>query len=187
MVICYPKLESVAELTEAAAIFAEGGRSPLFHVMIESYRGLRCVDEIMAMDCVVGVHFGYIDYGLDVGCRIFSDDGDDLYSPALTVPRAQIAAAAASRGILSTGGSLIPDFRDLGKVTRFVRSWRKSGYTACIAVSPAHLRAIQDNIRPSADEIDHAKRVVAADASDRDISFIDRMLAHQVMRQSEWT
>ena len=88
---------------------------------------------------------------------------------------------------LSTGGSLIPDFRDLGKVTRFVRSWRKSGYTACIAVSPAHLRAIQDNIRPSADEIDHAKRVVAADASDRDISFIDRMLAHQVMRQSEWT
>jgi citrate lyase subunit beta / citryl-CoA lyase len=183
LVICYPKLESVGELTAAAAIVTEGGRNPLFHVMIESYRGLRCVDEILAMDCVVGVHFGYIDYGLDAGCRIFSNDGDDLFTPALTTPRAQIAASAASRGILSTGGSLIPDFRDLTKVGRFVRSWRDNGYTGCIAVSPTHLQTIHDNIGPSTGEIDHAKRVKQSDPSDRGISFIDRMLAEQTMRK----
>jgi citrate lyase subunit beta/citryl-CoA lyase len=184
LVLCYPKLESAAELARAAAIAAEGGRSRSFHVMIESYRGLRAIDEILAMDCVVGVHFGYIDYGLDVGCRIFSPGGDDLSCPAMTGPRAQIAAAAASRQILSTGGSLIPDFRDMDKVARFVRSWRDSGYTACIAVSPRHLPAVRDNICPSMAEVERAQIIMDADPRNPEFSFMDRMLADQVMRQS---
>jgi citrate lyase subunit beta / citryl-CoA lyase len=146
LVICYPKVESAEEIRSAVRIAQVAGRERTFHVMIESYRGVEAVDEILANENVVGVHFGYVDYGFAVGCRIFSPEGDDLHGPAMTVPRARIAAAAAARGIFSTGGSLIPDFRDMEKVARFVRSWRRL-HSLHRLVAPAcdsHSRKHQD-------------------------------------------
>lgn len=74
----------------------------------------------------MGVHFGYSDHALDVGCNLFNAEGD-FFGPAIQAPRAMIAAAASGHGVFASGGTLIPDFRDEQKVARFVRAWRADG------------------------------------------------------------
>ena len=65
--------------------------------------------------------------------------GDDLWAPANHYARTKIAVAAAAYGLFCTGGTLIPQYKDLARSRSFVQQWADLGYTACIAVSPAHL------------------------------------------------
>lgn len=180
VMICIPKVESVTQLQSAMQMAVSVGTERDFYVMIESYRGLTAVDDILALPGVVGVHFGYTDYGTGVRCRIFSEAGDDFYGEAMKSPRARIGAAAAHNGLFATGGSLVPEFRDLAKVERFVRSWREAGYTACIALSPRHIEAVTRGIRLSDSEKTHATAIISGDV---EATFIDRRLAELALLQ----
>jgi len=101
-----------------------------------------------------------VDLAADVGSRPF--DGDGLFEPANYYPRSKISLAAAAYGLFATGGSLIPDYKDIDKVRAFVRMWRDIGFTACIAVSPAHLDVINEIMAPSPAEIESARIICAA-------------------------
>lgn len=155
--VCYPKVETADELAEVRGILEDGGRQPELHVMIETARAMIEMDRIASAEGVVGLHFGYVDYAADVGSRPFAASGDDLYAPANYYARTKIAVAAAAYGLFCTGGTLIPEYKNLDKVRSFVRQWADLGYTACIAVSPAHLDVINEVMAPSAAEIDAAR------------------------------
>jgi citrate lyase beta subunit len=158
IVISYPKVETAVELDEVLAILDAAGRRHPLHVMIETARAVIELDRIASHDGVVGLHFGYVDYAADVGSRPFGPDG--LISDQNSgYARSKIAIAAAAYGLFVTGGSLVPEFRDLDKVRQAVQAWADLGYTACIAVSPAHLPIINEVMRPSAAEIDRAREV----------------------------
>jgi citrate lyase beta subunit len=160
--VCYPKVESAAELAEVNTVLAHAGGGPRgLHVMIETAGALQHLDAIASSPGVRGLHFGYVDFASDVGSRPFSDDGADLYGPANHLARSAIAVAGAAYGLFVTGGTLIPDYKDLDKVRAFVRSWADLGYTACIALSPAHLDAINTEFAPSAEEVAAAQEVCA--------------------------
>jgi citrate lyase beta subunit len=111
---------------------------------------------------VVGLHFGYVDYSADVGSRAFNDEGDNLYAPSNHYARTKIAVAAAAYGLFATGGTLIPEYKDFEKVATFVRSWAALGYTACIALSPAHLDIVNQVMSPGDAEVAAAKITTAA-------------------------
>lgn len=158
IIISYPKVETADELDEVLAILDAAGRRHSLHVMIETARAVMELDRIASHEGVEGLHFGYVDYAADVGSKPFGDDG--LISDANSgYARSKIAVAAAAYGLFCTGGSLIPEFRDLDKVRTAVKSWSDLGYTACIAVSPTHLPIINEEMRPSAVEIEQARRV----------------------------
>ncbi|WP_051419643.1 HpcH/HpaI aldolase/citrate lyase family protein [Paracoccus pantotrophus] len=182
--VCLPKVETPEEVLAAARILERDSPARRFYVMIESYRGFQALDDILSLPQVVGVHFGYMDYGFEARCRIFAQSGEDFHGPAMTGPRARIGAAAASRGIFATGGSLIPDFRDLARVETFVRHWRDDGYTACIALSPSHLEAVARGIRPPEDDLSAAAAIV--DGA-REASFIERRLAQLTLHRANCT
>lgn len=158
IVISYPKVETVEELDEVVAIMRGAGRVHPLHVMIETARALIELDRIAAHPAVVGLHFGYVDLAADIGSRPFDADGM-LSSLTSGYARAKIAAAAAAYGLWATGGSLIPEYKDLEKVRAFIQTWSDLGFTACIAVSPAHLPIINEVMRPSAAEVDRARQV----------------------------
>lgn len=130
--------------------------------MIETARAMIELDQIASAADVVGLHFGYVDYAADVGSRAFAESGDELYAPANHYAQTKISVAAAAYGLFASGGSLVPDYRDLGKVRAFVRRWADLGYTACIAVTPAHLDLINELMAPSAAEVQAAKALCAA-------------------------
>lgn len=155
--ICYPKVESLAETREVLGIIAKGTRPRGLYVMIETARAMIELDRIASAEGVEGLHFGYVDYSADIGSTAFSDEGDDLYAPANYYARTKIAVAAAAYGLFATGGSMIPEYRDLEKVERFIRVWAKLGYTGCIGLSPAHLEIINRVMSPSEEEAARAR------------------------------
>lgn len=157
--VCYPKVETAGELAEVTAALGPNGSERGLHVMIETARAVIELDRIASAAGVVGLHFGYLDYAADAGTKAFDDSGADLYGPVNHYVRTKIATAAAAYGLFATGGTLIPDYRDLDKVRAFVRSWADLGYTACIAVSPAHLPIVNEVMAPSVAEVDRARVV----------------------------
>ena len=159
LIICYPKVASPGEAREVRSLIAAAYPDRGLYLMVETARAMIELDRIASCDGVVGLHFGYVDYAADVGSKAFDDAGDNLYAPSNHYARTKIAVAAAAYGLFATGGSLIPQYRDLQKVTRFIRSWADLGYTACIALSPAHLDIINSTMTPSPEEIEAAKLV----------------------------
>lgn len=162
VVICYPKVETVNELEAVADILQGSGICHELHVMIETARSIIELAQIASFPGVVGLHFGYVDYAADTGSRAFDDDGLRLFHDSTSYVRPKIAAAAAAYGLFATGGTLIPDYRDLEKVRRFVKGWADAGFTACIAVSPTHLPIVNEVMAPSHAEVIRARLVCEA-------------------------
>lgn len=177
VMVCYPKIEHEDEIARAQVILSASGPPRRFYVMIESHAGLARLNPILSRPDVVGVHFGYADYALDVCCALFNASGDDFHGLAMQGPRAAIGAAAAGHGIFATGGTLIPDYKDDEKVACFVRAWRMDGYTACLALSPRHLDIIHGAIRPDDAEVS------AVLARTEGLAFLNRRLAEIVLKQ----
>jgi citrate lyase beta subunit len=159
LIICYPKVETPEEMHEVIRIARSGTPDRGLHVMIETARAMIEMDRIASCEGVVGLHFGYVDYAADVGSKPFDDAGENLYAPANHYARTKIAVAAAAYGLFATGGSLIPEYKDLAKVESFIRTWANLGYTACIGLSPAHLDIINRVMTPTAAEIDAARLI----------------------------
>ena len=160
--VCYPKAETAREVAEVRALLSARDREHGLHVMIETARAMIELDEIARTDGVAGLHFGYVDYAADVGSRPFADSGDELFPPANYYAQTKIAVAAAAYGLFATGGSMVPEYRNLDKVRTFVARWAELGYTACIAVSPNHLALINELMSPSAAEIMAARQLCEA-------------------------
>jgi citrate lyase beta subunit len=160
--VCYPKVQNAEEIAEVRSVLAAAGRTRELHVMIETAAAVLDLRRIAASPDVVGLHFGYVDLAADVGSRPFDADGGGLYAPTADYVRAKIALAAAANGLFATGGTLIPDYKNHDKVASFVRSWSDAGFTACIAVSPAHLPIINAYFTPTDDEVARARRVCEA-------------------------
>jgi citrate lyase beta subunit len=167
--VCYPKIETVDEIREVHRLLERSGNQHGLHVMIETARAMIELDRIASADGVAGLHFGYVDYAADIGSRPFDESGDDLWAPANHYARTKIAVAAAAYGLFCTGGTLIPEYRDLEKVRAFVRRWADLGYTALIALSPAHLDIVNEAMSPSPGEVRQAQEVcrVYLEATDR--------------------
>ena len=160
--LCYPKVETSEELAEVRRLLAPAKGERGLYVMIETARAMIELDRIASSDGLVGLHFGYVDYAADVGSRPFDDSGANLFAPSSHYARTKIAVAAAAYKLFATGGTLIGDYKDLAKVEVFVKSWADVGYTACIAVSPAHLDIINRTMGPSPAEVEAARAVCDA-------------------------
>jgi citrate lyase beta subunit len=156
--VCYPKVETEHELAQVRELLS-AGRERELHVMVETARAMIELDRIASAPGVAGLHFGYVDYAADAGSRAFEESGDDLFGPTNGYARTKIAVAAAAYGLFCTGGTLIPEYRNLDKVRDFVRRWAECGYTACIAVSPAHLPIVNAGMAPTDSEVAVAQRL----------------------------
>jgi citrate lyase beta subunit len=161
--VCYPKVQTADEVAEVRSLLRSSGAATAgLHVMIETARAMIELDRIASAEGVAGLHFGYVDYAADIGSRAFADSGDELFAPANHYAQTKIAVAAAAYGLFASGGSLVPDYRDLTKVRTFVKRWADLGYTTCIAVSPKHLELINEVMAPSADEVAAAQAICIA-------------------------
>ena len=162
VLICYPKVESAEELRDVRQRLESLGRPGKLYVMIETARALIELRDIASSEGVVGLHFGYVDFAANVGTQPFDDTGTDLYGHANCYARSKIAIAAAAYGLFCTAGTLIPDYRNLQSVRIFIEKWPKLGYTALIAVTPAHLHIVNEVMTPGGDQVAEALKICEA-------------------------
>lgn len=161
IIVCYPKVETEAELKTVVGLARAAQTDRGLYAMIETSRAVVEMATLARCDGLVGLHFGYVDYAAEVGCQLFGRDGDALH-PALGYASTKVAVTAAAYGLFATGGSMVPDYKDLQKVETFVQGWADLGYTACIALSPSHLGIVNRVMAPSQVAVEAARALCAA-------------------------
>ncbi len=81
----------------------------------------------------------------------------------LTMPKQMAVFAARAAGIMPMGfiGS-IAEFHDLDAFRETIRRSRRFGFVGASVIHPSQIAILNEEFRPTVDEIDHASRVVAA-------------------------
>ena len=127
-----------------------------FLVLIETAAAFFRIQEIAAADPrIVAMTLGGEDFALSVG-MIPNADG-------LFMPKQQLAIAARADGIMPLGFiGTVADYDDLDAFRLTVQRSRRIGFLGASVIHPSQVAILNEEFRPSAAEIDHGRRVVAA-------------------------
>ena len=101
---------------------------------------------------------------LNLGAEDFATSaGISPDSEALSMPKQMAVFAARAAGIMPLGfiGS-IAEFHDLDGFRQTIRRSRRFGFIGASVIHPSQVPILNEEFRPSAQEVDHARRVVAA-------------------------
>jgi len=176
-----PKCDDAAHVRGLAKRVAalEAGRSMKagsvrFVVMVESPKALFRAEEIAAADPrVVAAVLGGEDFAAAAG---MVPDPETLYLPKLLVMLAARAAGVMPLGMIGT----VADYRDLEAVRRIIRRSRKFGFEGASCIHPSVVPLLNQEMRPSADEVARARRIVgeykAAEAKGLGAIAVDGMM-----------
>jgi len=137
----------VALVTETAAAMFGGG----------TYRG--------ADPRLAGLTWGAEDLGAEIGALASRVDGEWTAPFQLARSICLFAAAAARVPAIDT---VHVDFRDEAGLARECAAALRDGFSGKLAIHPAQVPIINEGLTPSAAQIDHARRVVAAFAASGD-------------------
>ena len=158
-----PKIES-AEHVQAIAeiadeIEAERGLArghTQFLVMIETASGfLRTEAVARSHPRVVALTIGAEDLALSVGMLPEAE--------ALFYPKQHAIIAARAAGILPLGFlGTVAEFADLDAFRSVIRRSRRLGFSGAACIHPSQVAVLNEEYRPTPEEVDHATRMVAA-------------------------
>jgi len=163
--IIAPKIARANEVTalahdleqrEIAASLARGSLRII--ASIESARGLLEAPAIAASsERLIALLFGAEDFALDLGlpARREAEAAHLLHARSAVVVAAAAAGKAAIDGIWA-------DLADEGGLTRDALTARRLGFSGKSLIHPGQIAPVNQIFSPSADEVEHAKRVIAA-------------------------
>ena len=104
---------------------------------------------------MVGAAFGAEDFTLDMGLERSTDDSE------VAVPRSLVCVAARAANVLALDTPYFL-FRDPEGLRHNALASKKIGFKGKFAIHPSQLDIINATFAPSPEEIEHARRVVAA-------------------------
>ena len=157
------KIESPWEVRQVATILEELERRvglPVGHTRLipwlENAKAIiRAYEIAIASPRIVGVAFGAEDFTNDMAVQR-SEEGIELM-----YPRATLAISARAAGVLAIDTPYV-NFRDAEGLDQEVRAVLPLGFKAKFAIHPGQLETINTLFSPSQEEIEYARRVVAA-------------------------
>jgi citrate lyase subunit beta/citryl-CoA lyase len=148
--VVVPKLDSVSRVEEVAGALA--GRSVV--AGIETVRGVADAREVLCPP-VAACYFGAEDYVADLG-GVRTDTNDEVGSA-----RAWVAMAARLAGVAALDMVTL-SFGDEMRFRREANEARALGYAGKLCIHPAQVALANEAFRPSAEEVDWARRLLAA-------------------------
>jgi len=154
--------------------------------LVETARGIHRLDEICASGTRVRrLAFGAGDYQLDMNLEWTPDEG------ALDDPRARLARASRAHGLEPPIDTVVIHIRDFDRLKRSALRAREFGFQGKLCIHPTQIDLCNEVFTPSAEEVAHARRVVAAfEAAEADGSaaialdgfFIDYPIVYRARR-----
>ena len=148
--VVIPKLESATQV--AAMAGALGDRAVL--AGLETVRGVADAREVLQPP-VVACYFGAEDYVADLGGVRTSGNAEVAWA------RAYVPVAARLAGVAALDMVTI-DFGDRDRFTAEAREARTLGYAGKLCIHPAQVPLAAEAFRPTEDEVDTARRLLAA-------------------------
>lgn len=145
--IMLPKSERVSDLAAIAQVH------PVL-ALIETVAGIAAARQIAACGAAARLAFGSIDYAADLGCAHIRD--------ALAHARAELVFACRLAELPAPLDGVTTDVTDAGQAAEDARYAGALGFGGKLAIHPRQVAAIQAALRPGAEEIDWAMRVLAS-------------------------
>jgi len=161
--LALPKIESADHIRMIAEIVGElelergmAIGSTKLVAMIETAGAFFRMEAIAAADPrVVGITLGSEDFALSVGMLPEAD--------GLLAPKVQLVIAARAAGILPLGFvGTVADYQDLDRFRDTVRRSRRLGFLGAGCIHPGQVRVLNEEYRPSSEEVAHARRIAEA-------------------------
>jgi citrate lyase subunit beta / citryl-CoA lyase len=147
--------EANIRLDALEAKFGLKNKTPLI-ALIETPQGVESVNDILkASDRIIGVLFGAEDFTSAMGIPRTKEVSQLLYARS----RISIAARVADIEALDTP---FPDIDDVDGLRREALSARQLGFTGKQAIHPSQISIIHEVFSPTPDEIENARKIVAA-------------------------
>jgi citrate lyase subunit beta / citryl-CoA lyase len=151
--VVLPKAERAGQVATVAAVLRPGA---VIVPLIETARGLHAVDAIAAAEGVQRLAFGTLDFAVDLN---LSGDERGLTAPALAIA---LASRCAEKAPPVAG--VTPAIGDDAALAHDLAFARATGFTAKLCIHPEQVAAARAALAPGPDEIDWARRVIAAAA-----------------------
>jgi citrate lyase subunit beta/citryl-CoA lyase len=155
--VILPKLETSAELERIALAVGERNRSTQVIGVIETARGAVNVDTLAgsAGSGMTALAFGAEDFMTDLGGQRTPEGLEVLYARSRVV----LAARAAGMEALDL---VFVNIRDDEGFRRDAQRGRQLGYGGKMCITPRQVEIVNDVFSPSAEEIERARRLIAA-------------------------
>jgi citrate lyase subunit beta/citryl-CoA lyase len=133
---------------------------------------------------VVAMSWGAEDLSAALGAAGNRDEnGEFLLTYKIVRSLCLIAAKASGVQAIET---LHADFRDEEGLKRVARAAQREGFTGMLAIHPAQVEPINAAFTPSEEDVEHARKVVAAFASGAGVASLDgKMLDQPHLKQAE--
>ena len=173
-----PKAESAAHVQ---AVRAAIPRARVL-ALIESASGVANVRQVAGAQGVERLVFGTLDYALDLDLDI-ADSPDGLAHAASV-----IAIASRVAGLLPPVAGVTPQLDEEQRLLVDLAWSRRHGFGAKLCIHPRQVAPIHAALAPSAQAVDLARRVLAAEAASPGAAQLDgRMIDRPVVLQAERT
>ncbi len=155
--ICTPQdivyvSDVIAGLEEKAGVPV--GQTKLLPWIETAMAIVHCYEILAASPRVIGAAFGAEDFTHDMGIERAEDDSE------VAVPRSITCVASRAADVLALDTPFF-GFRDLDALRQNALVSKKIGFKGKFAIHPAQIDTINEVFSPSAEDIDHARRVVA--------------------------
>ena len=162
--VVLPKLESVAQLEAVDRLMThaerEAGLSPGsldLMPIVETAQGIRAVQNLEGLPARVRrMSFGAGDYTLDLNLGWHADEA------TLADARAQLVRASRVAELEPPVDTVVIQINDAERFAASARRGLDMGFQGKLCIHPAQIAVCNDVFTPSDDEVNHARRVVAA-------------------------
>ncbi len=154
--VVIPKIERLSDLSTAASALDAVGLSHVgVFAGIETALGVADARVLLAHPRVVAAYFGAEDFVADMGGVRTESNAE------VAVARAQVALAARLASVPLVD-QVVTNFSDDGRYRREAAEARNLGYDGKLCIHPAQVTLANEAFTPSADEVDRARRLLAA-------------------------
>lgn len=152
--ICIPKVESREDIELIEKIMAEANLDCHLMPIIETAKGIANAKEIAeASEKIVALAFGAEDYTRDTGGKRSWE--------SLLYPRCQLLVAAKAAGVQALD-TIYPNIEDNEGLIEETNKIIALGFDGKGAIHPGQIEIIHECFMPSPEEIEEAKKIVAA-------------------------
>jgi citrate lyase subunit beta / citryl-CoA lyase len=161
--VALPKAESAQHVQLVAEIIDEleaergvpVGTTKMLAMVETASAFFRIAEIAKASPRLVGLNLGAEDFALSAGML---PEAEGLF-----MPKQMCVLAARAAGIMPLGFvGTVADFSDLDGFRETVRRSRRLGFMGASIIHPSQIAILNEEFRASAEEVDHASRVVAA-------------------------